>query len=252
MKSNLIYWFVLTLPFFNCFGINFDEAPLNSVKQFPLPQEMHYRSHPWHGISLGENAPEIVNCYIEIVPTDTVKYEMDKETGILRIDRPNKYACQCPTLYGFLPRTYAGERVGAYMSQKTGNQALYGDGDAIDICILTEKTISHGDIIVKAIPIGGFRMLDGNEADDKIVAVLEGDFLYGNLRDINDCPEKVIERLRHYFLTYKDDPERGVHSKIQIAEIYGREEALKVIKLGYDDYLDYIKPFCTEVPRPTE
>jgi inorganic pyrophosphatase len=207
---------------------------------------MLYRSHPWHGIPLGEKAPDIVNCYVEIVPTDTVKYEMDKDTGILKIDRPNKYACQCPTLYGFLPRTYSGSRVGNYMSEKTGNADLYGDGDALDVCILTEKVISHGDIIVKAIPIGGFRLLDGNEADDKIIAVLEGDFLYGDLKDISECSEKVIERLRHYFLTYKDAPERGIHSKIQIAGIYGREEALKIIELGYQDYLEYLSHFWIE------
>ncbi len=246
MKYRLNFLILLTLLFFNLEAENLDETPLNSSQQLPLPQQMLYRSHPWHGICLGEHAPEIVNCYVEIVPADTVKYEMDKETGILKIDRPNKYACQCPTLYGFLPRTYAGLRVGEYMSQKTDNANLYGDGDAIDVCILTEKTISHGDIIVKAIPIGGFRLLDGNEADDKIIAVLEGDFLYGNINDIKECPEKVIERLRHYFLTYKDAPERGVHSKIHIVEIYGREEALKVIKLGYQDYLDYIKPFTLQ------
>jgi inorganic pyrophosphatase len=76
-----------------------------------LSQNMLYRSHPWHGLSLGEKAPEIVQCYIEMVPTDTVKYELDKETGILKVDRSQKFSSLCPSLYGFLPQTYCGSSV---------------------------------------------------------------------------------------------------------------------------------------------
>lgn len=239
---------LLILPLFACEGKEdprdssslHESMPINSTEQMPFPPQYLYNAHPWHGIALGERAPEVVNCFVEIIPTDTVKYEIDKASGHLMIDRPHKYSSLCPTLYGFIPRTYAGKRVGDYMSEKTGNKNLYGDGDGLDVCILTEKTISHGNIIVKAIPIGGFRLIDGNEADDKIIAVLEGDFLYGNLKDISECPPKVIERLRHYFLTYKDAPERGANSKIQITEIYGRNQALEVIRLGYFDYLDYV------------
>lgn len=236
MRSKFLFTFLMVSLI--CYSAA--SAVIEVNPEASLQQEMRFQSHPWHGISLGEESPEVINCYIEILPTDTVKYEMDKETGILKIDRPNKYACQCPALYGFLPRTYAGRRVGEYMSQMTANTELYGDGDALDVCVLTEKTINQNGIIVKAIPIGGFRLLDGNEADDKIIAVLEGDFLYGELKDIRECPEKVIERLRHYFLTYKDAPERGIHSKIQIAGIYGRAEALKIIQLGCQDYLEYM------------
>lgn len=198
-----------------------------------------YRSHPWHGLDLGEKAPGIVNCYIEIVPTDTVKYELDKETGILKVDRPQKYSSLCPSLYGLLPRTYAGEEVARFCMEKTGRKALVGDGDPLDICVLTEKVIAHGDIILKAIPIGGFRLLDGNEVDDKIIAVLADDLIYGELNSIEDCPHGFMERLRHYFLTYKDVP--GMSNRtVEITHIYGREEALEIIRLGSLDYQNLI------------
>lgn len=81
-----------------------------------------------------------------------------------------------------------------------------GDGDPLDICVLTEKTISHGDIVAEVRPIGGFRMLDKNEADDKIIAVLKHDATYSIYNDISELPHVVIDRLKHYFLTYKDLP----------------------------------------------
>jgi inorganic pyrophosphatase len=236
----IVFQLLTILPFISCFGSA--EIPINSTAQLPLPSSMLYRAHPWHGPSLGEKAPDVVNCYVEIAPISTLKFEMDKETGLLMVDRPHKYASFCPTLYGFLPRTYAGKRVGEYTSQILGNAMIEGDGDAIDVCILTENVFSNGDIIVKAIPIGGFRMIDTNEADDKIIAVLEGDAVYGNMKDITECPEKVIEQLRHFFLTYKEIPQKGKEGRVQITHIYGRDEAHEVIQRGYADYLDYISP----------
>lgn len=202
----------------------------------PVPnQNMQYRVHPWHGLSLGNQAPDIVNCYIEMVPTDTVKYELDKDTGILKVDRPQQYSSLCPTLYGLLPQTYAGDLVAKFCCDKTNRPDIKGDGDPLDICVLTENTIPRGDIILSAIPIGGFRLLDGDQADDKIIAVLLGDFVYGTMRDISDCPPNLIERLRHYFLTYKDSPERN-NSRVLITHIYGREEAHEIIKFAQQDY----------------
>ena len=193
-----------------------------------------YKSHPWHGIEIGKNAPEIVVSFIEMVSTDTVKYEVDKATGYLRLDRPQKYSNTVPALYGFIPQTYSAEKVGAYCAEKTGRAEVKGDGDPMDICILTEKTISHGDILVMARPIGGLRMIDGNQADDKIIAVLENDLVYGEYRDLEDCPAIIIERLRHYFLTYKDLP--GEKRNVEITHVYGTEEAHEVIKRSMEDY----------------
>ena len=193
------------------------------------------RAHPWHGVPLGADAPRCVTVYIEIVPTDTVKYEVDKPTGILRIDRPQQYSNVCPSLYGFLPRTLCAERVGALCTERTGRPGIVGDGDPMDVCVLTEKEISHGDILVRALPIGGLRMIDGDEADDKIVAVLEGDAVFGGYEDVGDCPSGLLDRLRHYFLTYKHGPDRG-DRVVEIAQVYGRNEAHEVIRRSVEDY----------------
>ena len=193
-----------------------------------------FRSHPWHGIDIGNNAPELVMTYVEMVPTDTVKYEMDKISGYLRLDRPQRYSNVVPALYGFIPQTLTGVSVAERCMERSGHEGIKGDGDAMDICILTEKDITHGDILVMARPIGGFRMIDGNEADDKIIAVLHNDAVYGGYNDIADCPEIAIERLKHYFLTYKDLP--GERRRVTITEIYDRTEALEVIRRSMKDY----------------
>ncbi len=192
-------------------------------------------AHPWHGVSPGEKAPEIVTCYVEIVPTDAVKYELDKETGLLRVDRPQKYSSVPPTLYGFIPRTFCAEQVAARASERTGKAKMRGDGDPLDVCILTEKPFTHGDILVPAVPVGGLRMLDGDEADDKIIAVMRGDSVYGGLDDVQKLPRPLIDRLRHYFLTYKQSPDAAVHST-EIAEVYDRAEAHEVIRRSLADY----------------
>ncbi|KAA0250921.1 inorganic pyrophosphatase [Acidobacteria bacterium ACD] len=195
-----------------------------------------YRPHPWHGIPVGEKAPERVNAYIEIVPTDTVKYELDKETGYLKVDRPQKFSNVYPTLYGFIPRTYCGEENGAFCAKRTGREGIVGDGDPLDICVLSEKDITHGDVIVEAVPIGGLRMIDGHEADDKIIAVLEGDAVYGLWREVSQMPPPMLERLKHYFLTYKAAPDALHPHNVEIPHVYGREEAYEVIRRSRADY----------------
>ena len=193
-----------------------------------------FKSHPWHGIKIGELAPEVVTAFIEIVPTDTVKYEIDKESGYLKIDRPQKFSNVVPTLYGFIPQTYCAEKIAAFAKEKSGKDVIKGDGDPLDICVLSEHSIAHGDIILKAIPIGGFRLLDKGEADDKIIAVMKGDEFYESWKDIKDCPPSFINRLKHYFLTYKNLP--GEKSTCEIVNIYGKEEAQQVILKGKEDY----------------
>ncbi|MBI9035711.1 MAG: inorganic pyrophosphatase [Bacteroidales bacterium] len=195
---------------------------------------LRYKSHPWHGVEIGENAPEVITTFVEMVPTDTVKYEVDKVTGYLKLDRPQKYSNVIPALYGFIPQTFSGATTAEFCCEKTGREDIQGDKDPLDICILTEKTISHGDILVQAIPVGGFRMIDGNESDDKIIAVMKDDFLYGNIRNIEDVPSTVIDRLMHYFLTYKDLP--GKKADVEITHTFGIDEAHEIIRRSMDDY----------------
>jgi inorganic pyrophosphatase len=197
---------------------------------------MHaFQAHPWHGVSPGEDAPESITAYIEIVPTDAVKYELDKETGILRLDRPQRFSSQCPTPYGFIPQTFCGVHVAKRAAERTSYKNIQGDGDPMDICVLTEKVITSGNLLVHAVPIGGFRMIDGNEADDKIIAVLKSDLAYGEIQHLAQAPRAMVDRLKHYFLTYKQIPGEGKR-RVEIAEVYDRPEALEVIRRSMKDY----------------
>lgn len=196
-----------------------------------------FRAHPWHGVEIGEQAPEIINTYVEMVPTDTVKYELDKKSGLLKVDRPQKFSSMPPMLYGLVPKTYCGNKVAEFCREKTNRDNIVGDGDPLDICILTERPISHGDIIVPAVVIGGFRMIDNKEADDKIIAYMRDDMVYSGWQDINDVPKMMLERLRHYFLTYKDIPGTREHVS-EITHVYDKEEAIEVIKRAQSDYED--------------
>lgn len=198
--------------------------------------DLRFRAHPWHGVPLGPEAPQVVTAYIEIVPTDTIKYEVDKQTGLLRLDRPQLYSNFCPSPYGFLPQTLCAERVGELCAARTGRVGIVGDGDPMDVCVLTEKEISHSDLLLTAIPIGGLRMIDGNEADDKILAVLKGDAVYGRLQDVGEMPDQLVDRIRHYFLTYKQAPDRA-QREVEITHTYGRDEAHEVIRRSVEDYI---------------
>jgi inorganic pyrophosphatase len=177
----------------------------------------------------------VVNAYIEIVPTDAVKYELDKWSGHLRVDRPQRFSSMSPTLYGFIPQTYCGGEVAELCQQRTGRSDIEGDKDPMDICVLSEKTFLYGGFFLHARPIGGLRMIDGNQADDKIIAVLESDLAYGNIRKIGDVPEGLIDRLEHYFLSYKQLPS-DKDKKVEIVGVYDREEAYEVIARSLRDY----------------
>ncbi|HEY6802232.1 MAG TPA: inorganic pyrophosphatase [Pyrinomonadaceae bacterium] len=201
------------------------------------PPKQTFQSHPWHGVSPGENVPELVSAYIEIVPTDAVKYELDKASGHLKVDRPQRFSSMCPTLYGLIPQTYCGPEVAALCAKRTGREGIEGDGDPMDICVLSEKTFAHGSFFLNAKPIGGLRMIDGQQADDKIIAVLESDLAYGRIEDINDVPQGLIDRLKHYFLSYKQFP-GDAPKKVEIVDAYDREEAREVITRSLKDYRD--------------
>lgn len=195
---------------------------------FPSPF-YRWRPHPWHGLDAGPDPPRVVNAYIEITPFDLVKYEIDKTTGYLHVDRPQRTSSLPPTLYGIIPRTYCGDRVGTLMPD-----AARGDGDPLDICVLSERPIARAEVILKARVVGGLPMLDSDEADDKIVAVLENDNLWGGVRGIDELPRPLVDRLWHYFSTYKVLP--GERSQVSIGAAYGPERATEVIQAALDDY----------------
>jgi inorganic pyrophosphatase len=191
-----------------------------------------WRPHPWHGLSCGDEAPRVVNAFIEITPFDLVKYEVDKVSGYLRVDRPQRTSSQPPALYGFVPQTYCASRVAALMPG-----ADHGDGDPLDICVLAERPITKSEIVVPAVVIGGIQLIDRGEADDKIIAVLRGDYVWGNATDIKDVAPVLVERLEHYFGTYKIVP--GQPPTIRIVGTYGFEHAAKVLEAARADYAEY-------------
>ncbi len=194
-----------------------------------------FHAHPWHGVAPDEDAPKTLNAYIEIVPTDPVKYELDKSSGHLKVDRPQRFSSMCPTLYGFIPQTFCGEQVAAICAERTGLSGIQGDGDPMDICVLSEKAFAHGSFLLRAKPIGGLRMIDGQQADDKIIAVLDSDLAYGQIEDIGGCPKGLVDRLKHYFLSYKQLP-GDAPRRVEIADVYDRAEAWDVINRSLNDY----------------
>ena len=191
-----------------------------------------WRPHPWHGLTPGPDAPRVVHAYIEITPFDSVKYEVDKESGYLRVDRPQRWSSQVPTLYGFVPQTYCAERV-----QALSPTSARGDGDPLDICVLSERPINRAEVLLNARVIGGIRMIDGGEADDKVIAVLENDDVYAAVRELDEAPKALIDRLRHYFQTYKLEPGQDA-SSVGFDGVYGCEEAQRVVLASMDDYAE--------------
>ena len=188
-----------------------------------------WRPHPWHGLEAGPDAPRVVNAYIEITPFDVIKYEVDKVTGYLRLDRPQRTSSQPPALYGFVPQTHCGRRVA-----RLAPGAERGDGDPLDICVVSERPINRAEILLRARVIGGLKLIDDGEADDKIIAVLEGDYVWGGVQELADLPPVLVERLEHYFNTYKLVP--GEPARIVVTGKYGFAGAEAVIRAALEDY----------------
>ena len=208
---------------------------MTAEKSDPKSLRLMHQAHPWHGVSAGPKVPELVSAYIEIVPTDAVKYELDKVSGHLLVDRPQRFSSMCPSLYGFIPQTFCGDETAQRCAEKTGLSGIKGDGDPMDICVLSEKAFAHGSFFVRSRPIGGLRMIDGDQADDKILAVLDEDLAYGYIEDIDECPRGLVDRLKHYFLSYKQPPAETPR-RVEIVEVYDRAEAWEVIRRSCRDY----------------
>lgn len=195
-----------------------------------------FRPHPWHGLTPGREAPSVVNAFIEITPFDLVKYETDKATGYLRVDRPHRTSSLPPTLYGFIPGTYAGPGVAALM-----RGAAEGDSDPIDICVMSERPIARAEVLLKARIVGGIPMLDHGEADDKLIGVLVNDNIWKDVREASELPQSLLDRLRHYFSTYKLLPGEPAQ-RVKVGAPYGREHAERVVLAAMADYRAHFQP----------
>ena len=176
---------------------------------------MRNNFNPWHQVTPQTKDPDIVKGIIEIPKGNRAKYELDKESGLLRLDRVLYSSMYYPHNYGFIPQSFC------------------DDGDPLDVLILSQIEVVPL-CIVEAKVIGVMRMLDNGEADDKIVAVMKGDHAFGHFRDISELPQAEVQRLMHYFLTYKNLPDEP--AKCTIHEVYGAEHAKKVIQASQLDY----------------
>ena len=173
----------------------------------------------WHDIKPARMQPEDFLAVIEIEKGSKNKYELDKETGALRLDRILYTSMHYPANYGFIPRTYA------------------DDGDPLDVLVLCSEPIRPMSL-VRVYPVGYFTMRDGGAMDDKILAIPYGDPMYNGYRDLSELPRHVSDEISHFFSVYKHlEPEGNA----EVDSIHGRGEAVKVIRQALDAY---IEKFC--------
>lgn len=170
-------------------------------------------TNPWHAVAIGANAPEIVNGIIEIPKNTRAKYELDKESGLLKMDRVIYSSMYYPANYGFIPQTYC------------------EDHDPLDILILSQIAVVPL-CIVSAKVIGVMRMLDGGELDDKIIAVAENDMSVKHIDDIATVPEHFFREMRTFFEDYK----KLEHKTVEVEEFQGVTVAKEIIRKSIEDY----------------
>lgn len=170
--------------------------------------------NPWHDVHVGDNAPEIVKGIIEIPKNSRAKYELDKESGMLILDRVLYSSINYPANYGFIPQTYC------------------DDQDPLDILVLSQIEIVPM-CLVNAKVIGVMRMVDDGEMDDKIIAVAEGDVSVSRFNDISELPEYYLKMMRSFFEDYKKLEHK---SNVQVNKFHGREVAHEVIQKSIEDY----------------
>jgi inorganic pyrophosphatase len=171
------------------------------------------KSNPWHAVEIGSNAPDIVNGIIEIPKHTRAKYELDKESGLLKLDRVLYSSVYYPANYGFIPQTYC------------------DDHDPLDILILSQITIVPM-CIVSAKVIGVMRMMDGGEHDDKIIAVAENDMSVNHYKDISELPDHFINEMRNFFEDYK----KLEHKTVVVKEFQNAELAKNIVLQSIIDY----------------
>ncbi len=169
--------------------------------------------HLWHDISVGNNPPENLNVIIEIPQGSKVKYELDKETGLIKLDRILYSSVHYPLNYGFVPQTYC------------------DDKDPLDALVLTQYPLVCGTLL-EATPIGVIKMIDGGEGDDKLLTVATGDPQMSHIKDLNDISPHQLEEIKNFFETYKMLQKK----EVIIEAILPKKQALEVLEQSIVDY----------------
>ena len=175
-------------------------------------------SNIWHDISPKRINAEDFICVIEISKGSKKKYELDKETGFLLLDRILYTSTHYPANYGFIPRTYG------------------DDNDPLDVLLLCSETIEPMTL-VRAYPIGVISMIDNGRNDEKIIAIPFNDPYYNIYKDISELPSHVYEEMKHFFSVYKSLE----HKETAVDEVQGREVSVDIINQAIDNYIEY---FC--------
>lgn len=176
--------------------------------------------NPWHDVFYGENAPDIVHAVIEVPKHSMLKYELDKESGLIKLDRVLYSAVHYPGDYGFIPQTY------------------WDDDDPLDILILSNFPV-YPNTIVTVRPIGVLHVVDNDEKDDKIIAVHAKDPRFDKYKDIKQLPEHLVKEIKHFFETYKELQEK----KVRILSIKNSRTAKNKILRGIDLYKKKFKKY---------
>ncbi|GAB3005371.1 inorganic diphosphatase [Niabella terrae] len=175
-------------------------------------------NHPWHGVGYGPNAPEIVNTIIEIPEGSRAKYEIDKQTGLLKLDRVIYSSFHYPVNYGFIP------------------QSLGQDQDPLDILVLCSQTI-RSFCLVRAKVIGNMQMIDSGERDDKIIAVAQDDPSVNHYDNVDQLPQHFLLEMRNFFEQYKVLEDK----KVEIDAFQDKETALSIVTEAIDFYRETFK-----------
>ena len=173
--------------------------------------------HPWHSLEIGKDAPEVVNAVIEIPMGSKVKYELDKRSGLIRVDRILYGAVFYPANYGFIPQTYC------------------EDKDPLDILVFCQEPLYPRSIVESRV-IGSMAMVDDGAADDKIIAVMTGDPAFMDYDDISQLPEFLLNELRKFFEDYK---KLEKNKEVAVEDFVGRADAQRVVKESMDIYAEY-------------
>ncbi|PSC67500.1 soluble inorganic pyrophosphatase [Micractinium conductrix] len=176
-------------------------------------------SHPWHDLDIGAQAPDLVNAVIEIPRGSKVKYELDKKTGLLYVDRVLYSSVVYPHNYGFIPRTYC------------------PDHDPLDVLVLMQEPCAPFSFL-RCKPIGVMEMMDQGEQDDKIIAVHADDPEFRDFNDISELPQHRLQEIRRFFEDYK----KNENKEVVVNDFLGREEALRITKEAMDSYIDLFVP----------
>jgi len=172
-----------------------------------------YVLHPWHGATTGDEAPQVVNALIEIPQGSKSKYEIDKKTGLLKLDRIIYSSFHYPVNYGFIPQT------------------LGKDGDPLDILVMCSESIQPL-CLVEAFVIGNMQMIDSGLIDDKIIAVAVRDPGVNYITNLNEVPQHIFKVLKNYFEQYKVLENK----KVEINDFQDKEKAFEIINESIQFY----------------